>query len=209
MELTITGTGFKPNATVTITYTTEPVVLKTVTTDASGAFSAIITIPSSVGGNHTITVTDGFTTKQFAFVMESQAPTIPVPLLPEEGMKAKSEAYFDWEDIDDPSGVTYTLQIASDADFTTIVLERTDLTSSEYNLTEEEKLESVGKEEPYYWRVKAIDGASNESQSEARSFYTGFQWPGFIGWPLYLVIGVGGVLLFLFGLWVGRRTAYF
>jgi len=209
MELTITGTGFKPNATVTITYTTEPVVLKTVTADASGAFSVIITIPASIGGTHTITVTDGYTPKVFTFVMESQAPTIPAPLLPEEGIKAEAEAYFNWEDVDDPSGVTYTLWIASDADFTTIVLEKTGLASSEYTLTEEEKLESVGKEEPYYWRVKAIDGASNESQSEARSFYTGFQWPGFIGWPLYLVIGVGGVLLFLFGFWVGRRTAYF
>ncbi len=211
MELTITGTGFKPNATVTITYTTDPVVLDSPTTDASGAFSVTITIPPSVSGSHTITVTDGYTIKQFAFVMESQAPTIPALLLPEEGIKAEAEAAFDWEDVtDDSLPVTYTLQIASDADFTTIVLEKTALTSSEYTITEEEKLESAGKKEPYYWQVKATDGASNESQwSEARSFYTGFQWPGFIGWPLYLVIVVGGLLLFIFGFWVGRRTAYY
>ena len=211
MELTLTGTGFRPNATVTITYTTELVELATPTTDASGAFSVTITIPPSVGGSHPITVTDGLTTKPFTFVMESEAPTIPAPLLPEEGIKAEAEAYLDWEDVtDDSIPVTYTLQIASDADFTTIVLEKTDLASSEYTITEGEKLESAGKKEPYYWQVKVIDGASNESQwSEARSFYTGFQWPGFIGWPLYLVIGIGGVLLLILGFWLGRRTAYY
>jgi len=210
MELTITGTGFKPNATVTITYTTEPVTLATVTTDANGDFSTTITIPPSAAGSHTITATDGYTSKQFTFVMESQAPPVPEPLLPEEGMKAKSEAYFDWEDVEDVSGVTYTLQIASDADFTTIVQEKTGLTSSEYTLLEEEKLESVSKDEPYYWRVKAIDGASNESQwSEAWSFSTGFQWPDFVGWPLYTTIGVGGLILFILGFWLGRRTAYY
>jgi hypothetical protein len=209
MELTITGTGFKPNAMVTITYASDPVTLATITTDASGAFSVKVNIPPSVGGSHTITVTDGLTTKQFAFVMESQAPTAPTLLLPEEGIKAESEAYFDWEDVDDPSGVTYTLWIVSDADFTTTVLKKEGLTSSEYTLTEEEKLESVSEEEPYYWGVKAVDGASNESEwSEGQSFRTGFQWH-FIGWPLYLVIAVGAVLFCLLGFWLGRKTAYY
>jgi len=209
MELTITGTGFIPNTTVTITYTTEPFVTTT-TTDANGAFSVTITIPPSTGGSHTIVVTDGYTTREFTFVMESEAPPIPAPLLPEEGTKAKAEAYFDWEDADDPSGVTYTLQIASDEDFTTIVLEKEGLTSSEYTLTEEEKLESVGKKEPYYCRVKAIDGASNESQwSTPRSFYVGFQWPELKGWLLYTLIGLSALLLGIFGFWLGRKTAYF
>jgi len=210
MELTITGTGFKPNATVTITYTSEPVVLKTVPTDVSGAFSSTVTIPASVSGSHTITVTDGYTSKQFDFVMESQTPPVPAPLLPEEGIKTKARVHFDWEDVtDDSLPVTYTLQIASDTDFTTMVLEKAVLTTSEYTLTKEEELESVSKEEPYYWRVKAIDGAFNESESEARSFSTGFQWPDFVGWPLYLVIGVGGLLLLILGFWLGRRTAYY
>ena len=209
MEVSVTGTGFRPNAAVTITYTSDPILLATVTTDATGAFSATITIPPSIGGNHTITVTDGITTKQFTFVMESAAPPAPALLLPEEGIKVKAEPSFDWEDVDDPSGVTYTLQIASDAGFSITVLEKTGLTSSEYAITEEEKLESVSKEEPYYWRVKAIDGASNESESEVRSFSTGFQWPAFVGWPLYLVIGIGGLFLLIFGFWLGRRTAYY
>jgi hypothetical protein len=141
--------------------------------------------------------------------MESQAPIAPTLLAPEEGIKVESEASFDWEDVDDPSGVTYTLWIVSDADFTTTVLKKEGLTSSEYTLTEEEKLESVSEEEPYYWGVKAVDGASNESEwSEGQSFRTGFQWD-FIGWPLYLVIAVGAVLFCLLGFWLGRKTAYY
>ncbi len=78
MELTISGTGFKPDATVTITYTSEPVVLATITTDGSGNFSVTVTMPPSIGGEHTIVVTDDHTTKQFTFVMESEAPPVPV-----------------------------------------------------------------------------------------------------------------------------------
>ena len=208
MELTISGTGLKPNATVTITYTTEPVVLATVTTDEDGDFSVAVTIPPSVGGNHTITVTDGHTTKQFTFVMESAAPPIPVALLPETGTRAKSQAYFDWEDVDDPSGATYTLQIAFGADFNNIVLEKAGVTDSEYTITEEEKLGSVSKEEPYYWRIRAIDGASNESEwSAAGSFYvrSAFSMPQ---WAIYVLCGLGALLLGCLGFWLGRRTTY-
>jgi hypothetical protein len=178
-------------------------VLDTVTTDATGTFSATVTIPHSIGGNHTITITDGTTIKEFAFVMESQAPPKPTPLLPEDGINVEAVTSFDWNDVDDLSGVTYTFQVAS------IVLEKTGLTSSEYTITEEEQLEPVSEDDPYYWRVKVIDGASNESVSEIRSFYSGFQWPDFIGWPLYTVIGIGGLLLIIFGFWLGRRTAYY
>ncbi|MFC1980610.1 IPT/TIG domain-containing protein, partial [Chloroflexota bacterium] len=111
MELTVSGTGFQSNTTVTITYSSEPVVLATVTTDGNGAFSASVTIPPSIGGNHTIAVTDGHTTKQYTFVMESNAPPIPAPLLPEEGIKTEAETHFDWDDVDDSSGVSYTFQI--------------------------------------------------------------------------------------------------
>ena len=54
---------------------------------------------------------------------------MPVPLLPEVTTTREAEAYFDWEDIKHLSSVTYTLQIASDKDFTTIVLEKKGLTN--------------------------------------------------------------------------------
>jgi len=206
-ELTISGTGFIASGTVTIKY--DDTQVATTTADANGVFSAIFNVPASQYGAHTITASDGTNLQQLAFTMESEPPPTPQPLLPEDGIKVEAETYFDWEDVDDPSGVTYTLQIATDKDFTSIVLEKKGLTSSEHTITEVEKLESTKKEAPYYWRVKSIDGAANESEwSPPGSFYVGFQWLELKGWLLYLVIGVGALLIGLLGFWLGRRTAY-
>jgi hypothetical protein len=72
--------------------------------------------------------------------MESEAPPMPMLLLPEVATTREAKAYFDWEDIKRLSSVTYTLQIASDKDFTTIMLEKKGLTNSKYTIVEEEKL---------------------------------------------------------------------
>ena len=133
------------------------------------------------------------------------------------GVKASSRAYFDWcgdatdptKEVTDPSGVTYTLQIASDAGFSTIVLEKEGLTESEYTITKEEKLEATKKEAPYYWHVKAIDNASNGSDwSGAGTFYVGFTF-AMPQWALYTLLGLGTLLLALLGFWLGRKTAYY
>jgi hypothetical protein len=208
-QVTISGTGFKPNTTVTITYATEPVVVATPPTDANGAFSVTFPVPQSTAGKHTITATDGTSTLTTTFTMESTAPAPPQPLLPQMGVKQKQPVIFDWEDVTDPSlPVTYTLQIATDEDFSTdvIVLEKEDLTNSDYTITkEEEKLKPRKKETPYYWRVKAIDGASNESQwSTPGSFYVSSRFVMPRG-AIYALIAIGvGFLAF----WLGRRTAY-
>ena len=98
--------------------------------------------------------------------MEATPPKIPEPLKPEMKLKAKARTYFDWEDVLDDSGVTYNLQVATKDDFApaNIVFEKTGLTKSEYTLTVDEKLTTTSKEVPYYWRVKAVDGAANQSQ---------------------------------------------
>lgn len=206
-DVTVSGTGFKASSTITITYTSTPVVFTT-TSEDDGSFSYTFEVPPSEAGEHTITATDGTNTMTVTFFMESTPPLTPQPLLPMMGDKAKSQAYFDWEDVtDDSLPVTYSLQIASDADFTTMVLEKTGLTDSEYTLTEEEMLESTSNEAPYYWKVRAIDAASNASGwSGAGTFYVGFIFPEIKGWILYTLMGVGGLLLFFLGLWIGRRT---
>ena len=209
-SLTVTGTGFVVNATVTVTY--DGVQVATTTVSAGGTFSAFFNVPVSTGGNHTITVTDNAgNTETLTFTMESTPPSTPTPLLPEMGVKTKSQTEFDWEDVTDPSPpVTYTLQIATDADFTatSTVLTKEDITTSAYTLTKEEKLESTKEEAPYYWRIKAIDGASNESGwSGAGTFYvSGFS---FGGWFKYVLYVLGGLALVAIGFWLGRRIAYY
>ena len=162
-DLTVSGTGFMVGGAVTIKY--DDVTIGTIAADRSGAFRASFKVPVSRYGNHTITVSDGINAKQLVFAVEWEAPPTPMPLLPSYSSEAKAEAYFGWENVDDPSlPITYNFQVASDKNFTSIVLEKKGLTDSEYTLTEEEKLAAVEKEAPYYWRVKAIDGAANESK---------------------------------------------
>jgi hypothetical protein len=208
MEMTISGTAFIPNAPVTITYATEPVVVATTASDANGDFSVPFTIPPSEGGEHIITASDGINSLTSTFVMESTPPSTPSPLLPQMGVKAERPVHFDWEDVEDPSGVTYTLHIASDEDFTSLVLEKEGLTSSEYIIAEEEKLASTSAEAPYYWRVKAIDGASNESGwTGTGTFHVGgFAFPGV---SIHLWWGLGAAGAGALGYYLGRRKSYY
>jgi len=205
MELTIYGTGFLTETPVTITYDKSTVA--TVTTDEKGNFVTTFIMPPSAAGTHTVTATDGTNTLTSIATMESEAPPIPVPLLPKVADTVEAEAYFDWENVDDPSGITYTLQIGADADFTTIVLEQTGLAQSEYTLKKEEKLQLARTDTTYYWRVKAIDGASNEGKwTNPMLFYAGRSpVEGMPSWILYLWIGLGIALLGIIGFWVFRK----
>lgn len=209
-EITVSGTGFKPTSEITITYTSETVRFTT-TSDANGAFSYTFKVPKSAHGPHTITAIDTIgNSLQVTFIVESTAPATPEPLLPAADGKAKSKAHFDWGDVtDDSSPVTYDLQIASDADFKTILRDKPGLDTSEYTLTEEEKLESTEKDTSYYWRTRAVDAASNASAwTTSRAFRVGFilGLPELTGGVLYGVIGAGVLFLFFLGFWVGRKT---
>ncbi|MFC2001790.1 IPT/TIG domain-containing protein [Chloroflexota bacterium] len=169
--LTVTGSGFESDKTVTISY--DSLKVATANTDNDGDFSNTFNVPASTSGKHIVTVSDGITTRQLAFTVESEAPPTPTLLLPAFNSGTKSEAYFDWEDITDASQpITYSLQVASEQNFASIKLEKKGLTDSEYTMSEKERLAAVKKEAPYYWRVKAIDSATNESDwSTPWSFY--------------------------------------
>jgi hypothetical protein len=217
MELTISGTGFKPDYEIEITYASTPVTFTT-TSESDGSFSYTFEVPPSTAGEHTITATDGLSSMSVSFVMESTPPETPPPLLPYMEGKADSKAHFDWEDVvastdgvvEQSMPITYELQVATDENFTHKLVDKTGLTTSEYTLTEGEALESNSDEIPYYyWRVRAVDAASNASQwTGAGQFKVGFifNFPGLSGWVLYVLIGVGAVVLFFIGLWVGRRS---
>ncbi len=210
MELTLRGTAFTANSTVEITYSNngETIPIATDPTDDYGSFLVYFTIPPSSAGDHDIIVTDGTSTVTTTFFMESQPPLIPTPLLPEAVSTAEAETYFQWEGVDDISQpVTYTLQVAFDSDFTNIVLEKKELTTLEYTLTGDEQLASTERDAPYYWRVKAVDGASNESAwTYPISFYVDVSWTTLPVWVWYILGGLGVVLLGILGFWLRRRA---
>jgi len=209
-DLLLSGIGFTAGETVTIKYDHEEVATATVT--AEGVFIAAFKVPVSEAGAHVITASDSTNTLENTFTMESEPPGTPVPLLPEMGVQVKSPILYDWEDVTDLSPpVTYNLQIATDDHFDAgdIVLEKIFLAESEYTLTEEEELEMAGSESPYFWRVRAVDAASNEGEwSGAGEFYVK-SGLGIPSWAIYTLMGLGGLLLFAIGYLLGRRTTLY
>jgi len=212
MNIAVSGLGFRASSAITVTDLTSGLLIVTTTSNADGVFQTTFEA-AGAAGEHVITASDGTSTLQVSFIMESQPPSAPALLLPEAATKAEARVSLDWETVtDDSSPVTYTLQIATDDDFApaSILLEKEGLTRSEYTATEAEKLSSTKEEAPYYWRVKAIDAISNESEwSTPGSFYVGGISFDLTGWVLYVVMGVGGLALFGLGYWLGRRTTFY
>ncbi|MFC1864792.1 IPT/TIG domain-containing protein, partial [Chloroflexota bacterium] len=200
IALTVSGNGF--SGTVTIRY--DDTTVATTPADASGIFVANFKVPPSIHGKHTITASDAMNTIRTEFNIESVPPFTPTPLLPAAGSREKSQGSFQWDAVTDPSGVKYMLQIASDVQFTNILLEKKGLSIPEYTMLKTENLPSTSKEAPYYWRVRAIDGASNESAwSEASSFYISF----FPDWAKYILIVLGSLAVALAVFWLGMKMA--
>ena len=207
--LTVSGVGFITGTPVTVSY--DGTQVATATVDANGSFSAKFNAPASIGGQHTVIASIGTATETFTFFMDSTAPQWPSPLKPEMGIEAEAETYFDWGDVTDPSGVTYTLQIATSEGFSEGLLEMTGIQQSEYTLTSEEKLERRSEENPYYWRVRAVDGASNVSEwTLPGTFYVGGGFSWHLPRPVLItLIVIGALAVIVLGFWFGRKTAYY
>jgi hypothetical protein len=205
----LSGNGFLPSHELTITYTSDPVTFTTAS-EADGSFEYSFTVPPSAAGEHTVSVTDGTSTKTVPVFVESTPPGSPAPLLPEVDAKASSKTEFDWGDVSDPSlPVSYELQIATNSQFTqdSIVFYKIEINTSAYTLTDEEELKPPTDNTSYYWRVRAKDAASNPSSWTSGSAFTvgsSFHMPG---WLLYTLIAIGVVGVFFLGIWLGRRSA--
>jgi hypothetical protein len=162
-DIVVNGTGFGANKELTIKYDNVAVVSKLVT-DANGNFQASLKAPKSTGGGHNVIASDaGGSSASGIFAMEITPPSLPQIVSPKDGSRVglfdRAAPTFEWTDVSDPSGVYYSLQVSAQSDFATTVLSKEDLVESKYTLTDDEAL-LRGK---YYWRIKAIDGAGNDS----------------------------------------------
>ena len=162
-DVMITGTGFGANKELTIKYDNVAVVSKLVT-DANGNFQASLKAPKSTGGGHNVIASDaGGSSASGIFAMEITPPSLPQIVSPKDGSRVglfdRAAPTFEWTDVSDPSGVYYSLQVSAQSDFATTVLSKEDLVESKYTSTDDEAL-LRGK---YHWRIKAIDGAGNDS----------------------------------------------
>jgi hypothetical protein len=173
-NVTVSGAGF--NGTVNVRY--DDLVTATATAGDNGTFSAVFTVPTSIHGPHIISVNDATNMLQSTFTMESVPPSVPALLQPQAGARQDTQLTLTWTPVTDPSGVVYTMQIATDASFTHPILEKDTLTATRYKLFSGERLPTVSKDTPYYWRVKAVDLAQNEGDwSNPSSFYVSLLAP--------------------------------
>ena len=162
LQVMVTGQGFNPDSTVTLTY--DELTKATLTADNFGSFRLEFQIPESRQGDHVLRLLDDLQNKQQVFFTIEDIPPPPPSLMePNDGGSGGFLGGFrpatNWSAVEDPSGVRYTLQIAADRDFDDIILEKEGLENPRYTLAEEEKLPRGD----YFWRVKAVDQASNAS----------------------------------------------
>ncbi len=201
----VTGDGFVSGGKITVTY--DEAQIGTITANNTGGWAAVFPAPVSKGGNHSIIVNDGTSTLVSTFAMDSTPPPTPALLSPANDTKADALTTFQWEAVTDPSGFTYELEVSRDSKFSILVLEKRGLTTQGYQVTELEKLESVSQQQPYYWRVRAMDTASNISPwSQTRTFYVGFVLPM---WAFYAIIGGAVVLAGVLGYLLGKRRRWY
>ena len=203
------GSGFEAEGTVTVRY--DGLEVATVQVDETGGVTATFEVPSSTGGQHAVMVSDGADTVEVVFTVESTPPPRPVRQAPEPGAEVRSPVGFVWSAVDDPSRpVTYTLQVANDEGFTDVLLEKSGLAATEYTPAGKERLRTSKEEATYYWRIRAVDAASNESQwSDVGSFQVtpSFSMPD---WAIYVLIGFAVVIVSVlaYRLWRRSRNSY-
>jgi len=184
-EVTVTGCGFAATSQVSIKFD-DVTISSSPTTDDMGNFTHSFKVPESSKTNHVVVATDkGGNTATFGLTLESDAPESPStisPLQERYGMLGPQLVIFTWTEVSDPSGVIYILEIDNDLQFFPLApgMRKTGLT----------KPSCAVRLEPgtYYWRVKAIDGAGNESD------WTLSPYPFKVGLFSALYLALGGIV---------------
>lgn len=206
MQVAAQGMGFRPGFPVSLTY--DNIKLESTTVNSSGSFSQVFKIPVSRFGQHMLVASDGVNTRSVPFIVESTQPPAPLTSLPSDGERVTKDAHFEWTPVSDPSGVTYTLEIAEDSAFTNVIMSQANIVANYIDITEDSKM-LPGREKPYYWRVKAVDRASNESGwSLVSTFYKGHTFFTIIGdmpeWVRWILIILGLALFGFMFFWIGH-----
>jgi hypothetical protein len=121
-----------------------------------------------IGGNATAWQSEDSPTET-SWGVDMTAPPAPTLISPVGGVRiSDTTPTFDWTPVSDNlTGVAYQLQIDDNADFSSPVVDEAGLDSAHYVLPDADELQLGG----YHWRVKAIDGAGNESDWSTAEFF--------------------------------------
>jgi len=199
MSVTLNGSGFRNSNALLATY--DNINLSGSTVALDGSFTYTFKIPKSTAGPHNINVTDGVSNRTASFTVESTPPPTPGLVAPAEGTRFTKDARFLWEGVTDPSGVTYVIEVADDARFSRPIISQSNLVQTYLDVPDSAKT-LPSKSDGYYWRVKAIDGASNVGVwSVTGLFYKGITMESVMSdmpaWTKFALIGIG-LILFTF-----------
>jgi len=199
-EVTVSGDSFAASSEITLKYDEITLTLQTdseepspLETDTQGSFSASFIVPQSEVEPHTIVITDAAgNIAVFTLPLETQPPPAPAPVSPAGstiGWFGSQIVSFDWTDVSDPSGISYTIEIARDLGFFPTTIRRQ---------VQESQYTTEGPLDPgtYYWRVKTVDGAGNESDwsLSPHPFKVGL-------FPLWALI-LGGCVALILVIWL-------
>ena len=203
---TISGTGFAADKEMTIRY--DDTQVGTGSTNGKGSFSNIsFSVPKSKHGEHPVTAEDTLgNAVTVTFTMEAQPPAKPALVSPGNGdnvgLVGSITPTFQWSAVTDDSGVTYSFQLGDSKNLTAPLVLITGLTEASYTLTDDQSV-NYGA---YYWRVKAIDNAQNDSGwSTVYSFQAGL----LSLWLFIVIIALVVVLIgFLVYFFIWRRSYY-
>jgi LPXTG-motif cell wall-anchored protein len=77
--MALSGTGFLPNAPITITINPGGVVVTGISSNGSGSFSASVTAPSNAG-TYTVSATDGVNTSSTSVVVSASGGGSALPV---------------------------------------------------------------------------------------------------------------------------------
>ena len=191
-KVQVTGFGFEAGSNVSVSYDGDPV--GSGTTDLRGSFAVPVEIPKSPAGEHTIGIADGAgSTLELTFVMENVAPPAPTLQLPENeetgGFFGGFRPETQWTEVEDPSGVSYVLQVSEDAEYRTLFHEEAGLAETDFAFPEELALPKG----TYYWRVQAVDQAGNTGPFSESFVVQSGRISAWLFWPLVvLLIGAAG-----------------
>jgi hypothetical protein len=194
-EVTLTGCGFASKSPVSIKYD-DTVVSNSPTTDDTGNFAEKFTVPESSTANHVITATDrAGNVATYGLPLEGKPPSLPTPISPVDerfGWFGSQPVIFTWTDCTDPSGITYTLEVDNSLRFFPL-----EPGMRKTGLTKPNCVMNLGPG-TYFWRVKAVDGAGNESEWSLSPY------PFQVGFFSGLYLAVGAVIFFIIFIFIVR-----
>jgi len=98
---------------------------------AAAAFIITFTVPVSDGGDHTVNISDGSTTRRYT-LRGNRTASSPDSPIPTNNSITSAYTVFKWQAVTDPSlPVTYNLEISSDQNFLDLVLQKQGLSETQ------------------------------------------------------------------------------